>query len=132
MEQHTRPGEVVLEPFSGSGSQLLAAEKLGRRCRAIEIQPAFVDVALRRWERATGKGRLRAPGRTSDVAAERKASQVRGFRMSAFGTYVGMGRGGLRRPSRKTRVDKRSVVRHATEGEVDRRLSRSTRSPGRE
>jgi DNA modification methylase len=55
MEQHTRPGAVVLEPFSGSGSQLIAAEKLHRRCRAIEIQPAFVDVALRRWEQATGQ-----------------------------------------------------------------------------
>jgi len=55
MEQHTRPGAVVLEPFSGSGSQLIAAEKLRRKCRAMEITPAFVDVALRRWEIATGK-----------------------------------------------------------------------------
>ena len=55
MEQHTRPGAVVLEPFSGSGSQLLAAERLGRRCRAMEITPAFVDVAVRRWEKASGK-----------------------------------------------------------------------------
>ncbi len=56
MEMHTRPGAVVLEPFCGSGSQLIAAEKLGRRCRAMELEPAFVDVALRRWETATGKG----------------------------------------------------------------------------
>ena len=55
MEQHTRPGAVVLEPFCGSGSQLIAAERLRRRCRAIEICPAFVDVAVRRWEQATGK-----------------------------------------------------------------------------
>ena len=55
MEVHTKPAAVVLEPFSGSGSQLIAAEKLGRRCRAIEIQPAFVDAAIRRWEKATGK-----------------------------------------------------------------------------
>ena len=55
MEQHTRRGEVVLEPFSGSGSQLIAAEGLGRRCRAMELSPAFVDVAVRRWEQATGK-----------------------------------------------------------------------------
>lgn len=55
MEQHTRRGEVVLEPFCGSGSQIIAAEKLGRRCRAMEIEPAFVDVAVKRWEDFTGK-----------------------------------------------------------------------------
>ena len=73
MEQHTRRGELVLEPFSGSGSQLIAAERLGRRCRAIEIAPAFVDVALRRWERATGKQAvLDGSGKTfAEVAAER-------------------------------------------------------------
>ena len=54
MEQHTRAGEVIFEPFCGSGSQLIAAEKLGRTCRAMEISPAFVDAAVRRWERATG------------------------------------------------------------------------------
>jgi DNA modification methylase len=55
MELHTKAGEVVLETFSGSGSQLVAAEKLKRRCRAMEISPAFVDVAIRRWEKAAGK-----------------------------------------------------------------------------
>jgi DNA modification methylase len=55
MEQHTLARAVVLEPFSGSGSQLIAAEKLRRRCRAMEISPAFVDAGIRRWERATGK-----------------------------------------------------------------------------
>lgn len=55
MEQHTRRGDVVLEPFSGSGSQLIAAERLGRRCRAMELSPAFVDVAVRRWQDATGR-----------------------------------------------------------------------------
>ena len=45
----------MLEPFCGSGSQLIAAEKLGRKCRAMDISPAFVDVAIRRWEGATGK-----------------------------------------------------------------------------
>lgn len=75
MEQHTRPGEVVLEPFSGSGSQLVAAERLRRRCRAMEISPAFVDVAVRRWEQATGKQAvLDGDGRTFAEIAEERAS----------------------------------------------------------
>lgn len=76
MEQHTAPGSIVLEPFSGSGSQLIAAEKLRRRCRAIEIVPAFVDVAIRRFESATGQlATLDGTGRTfTKVASERRAS----------------------------------------------------------
>ncbi len=71
MEQHTAPGAVVLEPFSGSGSQLVAAEKLGRRCRALEISPAFVDAAIRRFERATGrKAALAETGRSYAETAE--------------------------------------------------------------
>jgi DNA modification methylase len=70
MEQHTRPGDVVLEPFSGSGSQLIAAERLHRRCRAMEVSPAFVDVAIRRWQGATGKAAiLDGDGRTYDEKA---------------------------------------------------------------
>jgi len=46
---HTKPGEVVYEPFCGSGSQIVAAAKLGRRCYAIEISPAFCDVIRRRF-----------------------------------------------------------------------------------
>ena len=78
MEQHTRPGDVVLEPFSGSGSQLIAAEKLRRSCRAIEIQPAFVDVAVRRWEQATGRDAILEASTQSfaDVAAERLGSEA--------------------------------------------------------
>ncbi len=49
MRQHTRRGEVCYEPFCGSGSQLIAAEKLGRRCFAIEISPRYCDVIVRRW-----------------------------------------------------------------------------------
>lgn len=54
IRKHTQPGAIVFEPFSGSGSQLIAAERTGRRCRAIEISPAYVDVAIRRWQTATG------------------------------------------------------------------------------
>lgn len=47
--------EFVYEPFSGSGTTLIACEQLGRKCRAIEISPAYVAVALQRWADATGK-----------------------------------------------------------------------------
>ncbi len=71
MELHTNVGDVVLETFSGSGSQLIAAEKLNRRCRAMEISPAFVDVAIRRWQKATGK-RAMLDGKSFDeVKVER-------------------------------------------------------------
>ncbi|MCC7012869.1 MAG: DNA modification methylase [Planctomycetes bacterium] len=71
MRQHTLPGAIVLEPFNGSGSQIIAAETLSRRCRAIEIQPAFVDGTIARWEKATGK-LATLDGKTFDeVKAER-------------------------------------------------------------
>jgi DNA modification methylase len=59
-EYHLKPGEIALEPFSGSGSQIMAAEKTGRRCFAVEQAPGFVDVAVRRWEKATGKRAVHA------------------------------------------------------------------------
>lgn len=73
MRKHTRLGDVVFEPFSGSGSQLIAAEQLGRKCRAIDLQPVFVDVAIRRWQKFTGKhATLEGDGRTwSEVSQER-------------------------------------------------------------
>lgn len=47
-------GDIVFEPFSGSGTTLIACEQLGRRCRAIEVEPKYVQVAIERWEAFTG------------------------------------------------------------------------------
>ena len=55
IEWHTAPGELIYEPFCGSGTALIAAEMTGRRCYAIELSPAFVDVAVARWQRFTGQ-----------------------------------------------------------------------------
>lgn len=57
---HTLAGEICHEPFSGSGTQIIAAEKLERRCYAMELSPAFVDVAVQRWEALTGRKAKRA------------------------------------------------------------------------
>jgi DNA modification methylase len=69
----TLRGEVVLDPFVGSGTTILAAERTGRRARAIEIDPVYVDVAIRRWCDLTGKtALLETTGQSFDeVAAQR-------------------------------------------------------------
>jgi len=61
LQKHTRPGAICLETFSGSGSQIIAAERLGRRCFAVERLPQFVDVAVKRWEQFTGQTAVRVP-----------------------------------------------------------------------
>lgn len=65
-------GDVILEPFCGSGSTLIAAERTGRRCRAIELDPLYCDLTIRRWQRHCGQQAVRdADGATfSDLEAE--------------------------------------------------------------
>jgi len=48
-------GDVILDPFGGAGTTLIAAEKTGRRARLIELNPIYVDVTIERWERLTGR-----------------------------------------------------------------------------
>jgi DNA modification methylase len=55
----SRPGNVVLDPFGGSGTTLIAAEKSGRVARLIELDPKYVDVIVRRWEDFTGQKAIR-------------------------------------------------------------------------
>jgi DNA modification methylase len=55
MRNSSRPGNVVLDPFGGSGTTLIAAEKSGRVARLIELDPKYVDVIVRRWQEWTGK-----------------------------------------------------------------------------
>jgi DNA modification methylase len=55
IEWHTSPGELIYEPFSGSGTAIIAAEMTGRRCYALELSPVFVDVAVTRWQNFTGR-----------------------------------------------------------------------------
>lgn len=55
IRSHTIPGDLVYEPFSGSGTQIIAAEQLERRCFAMELAPEFVEAEVNRWEKFTGK-----------------------------------------------------------------------------
>ncbi len=55
IRQHTQRGNILYEPFCGSGSQLIAAEQLGRRCFALEISPHYCDVIVRRWIHFVGE-----------------------------------------------------------------------------
>jgi DNA modification methylase len=54
MRNHTEVGEVCYEPFSGSGSQIIAGERLERRVLAMELDPRYVDVAVERWQQYSG------------------------------------------------------------------------------
>ena len=65
--------DIVLDTFSGSGTVIMAAERIGRRAYAMEIEPRYVDVAIRRWQAFTGKDAVDSEsGRTFDqLAAER-------------------------------------------------------------
>lgn len=70
----TQRGGTVLDIFLGSGTTLIAAEKTGRACRGIEIEPRFVDVTIRRWEAFTGQEAvLEATGGTFAQVSEGRA-----------------------------------------------------------
>jgi DNA modification methylase len=56
-------GDVVLDPFLGSGSTLIAAERVGRPCYGIELDPLYVDTAIRRWQHFTGESAVHAAAR---------------------------------------------------------------------
>ncbi len=62
---NSSPGQAVYEPFMGSGTTLIAAETTGRSCYGIELNPAYIDVIVARWQNLTGKeATLDGDGRT--------------------------------------------------------------------
>lgn len=73
IENNSSPGQAVYEPFSGSGTTIIAGEMIGRCIYAIELNPAYVDVAIKRWQDFTGlEATLVGDGRTfATLASER-------------------------------------------------------------
>jgi DNA modification methylase len=73
MENNSVPGQPIYEPFCGSGTALIAAELSGRVCCAIELNPIYVDVAIRRWQAFTGDvAVLERSGESFHVVAEQR------------------------------------------------------------
>ena len=79
MRDCTRRGDIVLDPFTGSGTTILAAERVGRVGYGLEIDPRYVDVAVRRWQDFTKRDAiLKATGKTfAEVAAARATRRAK-------------------------------------------------------
>jgi hypothetical protein len=74
---HTKPGELVYDPFLGSGTTLAAAEVTGRICYGLDLDPKYADVAVERWQKLTGrKATLDGDGRTFEAVASQNRMQV--------------------------------------------------------
>jgi DNA modification methylase len=72
----TKRDDIVLDPFLGVGTTTLAAERTGRRCFGIEIDPIYVDTAIKRWESLTGREAKNVQGQTfAQVKLERGIGQ---------------------------------------------------------
>jgi DNA modification methylase len=72
----THRGDIVLDPFLGSGSTLIAADKAGRVCRGVELDPLYVDVIVRRYQAATGASAVLVPtGETFEDLASLRANE---------------------------------------------------------
>ena len=79
MRDCSRRGEIVLDPFLGSGTTILAAEKVGRRGYGIELDPLYVDVAIRRWQNFTRRDAILSGTRKTFREIERaRSSETKG------------------------------------------------------
>ena len=76
IKNSSKSRDIILDPFGGSGTTMIAAERTGRRARLVELDPGYVDVAVQRWQLLAGKdATLAETGETyADVAARRTSS----------------------------------------------------------
>lgn len=78
MRDCSRRGEIILDCFMGSGTTILAAEKVGRRAYGMELDSLYVDLAIRRWQSFTGRDAiLSATGQTFDELSKRSMSRIK-------------------------------------------------------
>ncbi len=85
----SRRSNIVLDPFGGSGSTIIAAEKTGRRACVTEIDPQYVDVAVRRWESYTGKrARLDGSDATLEQVSEFRSAELLTKNVGDVSSYV--------------------------------------------
>ena len=102
----TRRGDIVLDTFAGAGTTILAAERVGRRAYSLELEPKYVDVAIRRWQAFTRRDAVHADtGQTfEDVAGGRKDAQPAPS-APQIRARTGEGRIMKRKPSRRAAKD---------------------------
>jgi DNA modification methylase len=82
-------GDIVLDPFLGSGTTVIAAEKTGRIGMGIELDPHYVDTAVRRWQRLTGKAAVHAvTGQSFDAAASERSADADRLSAQAVPAYA--------------------------------------------
>jgi hypothetical protein len=86
----TGRGDIVLDPFLGSGTTLMAAERVGRRCCGMELDRLYADTVIRRWQALTGdQARLVATGESFDARAAATAGSAAAGASDAVGCGVG-------------------------------------------
>jgi DNA modification methylase len=71
------PEDIVLDPFLAVWSTLMAAERTGRTCRGIEIDPLYVDIAIRRWQPMTGERAIHAESGVAFAALKLEETEAR-------------------------------------------------------
>jgi DNA modification methylase len=72
---HTKRGELVYEPFMGSGTTLAAAELTERTCCGLELDPKYIDVIVQRWQDLSGKkAKLEADGRSFEEVSQERST----------------------------------------------------------
>jgi len=91
----SKQGDIVLDPFCGSGTIIIAAERAGRKARALELDPSYVDVAIRRWEKLTGKSATLSTGGTFEEITEQRTvdldtAHVEAVASQSGGNHVGV------------------------------------------